>query len=67
MASRTRDARIIAAVPCPVCGAGVGVRCRNPVPHDVNRGPVDRRKQPRSLHKERRAEWVASKRRLETL
>lgn len=52
-----RDARIIVAVACPRCGADVGERCRNPVPHQRRRGPEDRRRQPRCCHTERRRAW----------
>lgn len=61
LASKTRDARVIAAVACPVCKAGPGDGCRNPVPHQPWRGPVDRRPQPVRPHSARRAAWVASK------
>jgi len=61
MASKTRDARVIAAVACPTCGARAGEPCRNPVPHQTIRGPEDRRAQPVRPHIERRAEWVATK------
>jgi len=62
MASSTRDARVIAAVPCPRCGAAVGQPCRNPVPHQAARGPVDKRAQPMRTHSERRLEWQEWKR-----
>lgn len=61
MASKTRDDRVIAAVACPTCGARAGERCRNPVPHQAWRGPVDRRAQPLRPHIERRAEWVSKR------
>jgi hypothetical protein len=57
MASRTRDQRVIAAVPCPRCGAARGQPCRNPVPHDAGRGLEDRRAQPQRTHPERRIDW----------
>ena len=62
MASKHRDEKIIAAVPCPLCGAGTGERCRNPIPHQQRRGPEDRRPQPARSHNERRLAWVDSKR-----
>jgi len=62
MASITRDARIIAAVACPRCGAAAGEPCRNPVPHQQWRGRQDRRRQPVRPHNERRLAWVDSKR-----
>jgi hypothetical protein len=62
MASRTRDARVISAVPCPRCGVPAGTPCRNPVPHQAVRGPEDRRQQPIRPHSERRALWVEGKR-----
>ena len=62
MASRTRDLRVIAAVPCPKCGAAIGQPCRNPVPHDAQRGPVDHRAQPQRTHPERRLDWQEWKR-----
>jgi len=61
MASKTRDSRVIAAVACPLCGARAGEPCRNPVPHQRQRGPIDRRPQPTRPHIERRAEWVRLK------
>jgi len=61
MASKTRDARVIAAVGCPLCGAVVAEPCRNPIPHQRQRGPEDRRAQPMRPHIERRAEWVRAK------
>jgi hypothetical protein len=57
MASSTREARVIAAVPCPLCGVPAGTPCRNPVPHQVARGPEDRRAQPVRAHAERRELW----------
>jgi hypothetical protein len=62
MASRTRDERVVAAVPCPRCGARAGEACHNPVPHQTWRGQQDRRAQPLRPHSERRAAWVQSKR-----
>src|SRR5215472_15319960 len=61
MASKTRDARIIAAVACPQCGACVGKQCRNPIPHQQSRGAVDRRAQPMHPHRDRRDVWVRTK------
>lgn len=61
MASRTRDQRIVAAVPCPLCGAVAGQPCRNPVPHQQQRGPKDRRRQPMRPHTARRVAWVGWK------
>jgi hypothetical protein len=57
MASATREARIIDAVPCPRCKAAIGEYCRNPVPHQAARGPQDRRAQPTRCHTERRTAW----------
>ena len=61
MASKTRDARVIAAVACPECGAQIGQPCRNPIPHQTMRGLEDRRAQPLRPHIERRAEWLRTK------
>jgi hypothetical protein len=52
--SKTLYARIIAAVPCPLCGAAIGERCRNPIAHQQHRGPEDHRAQPLREHLERR-------------
>ncbi len=57
MPTDTRQIRIIAAVACPLCGAGAGERCRNPIPHQTHRGPQDRRPQPIRVHAERRRAW----------
>lgn len=57
-----RGMKVIAAVPCPRCGARPGERCRNPVAHQNNRGPDDRREQPIRPHNERRAAWSDAKR-----
>ena len=61
MASPHRDAKIIAAVPCPECGARMGEPCRNPIAHQPARGPQDRRPQPLRPHNPRRLAWVESK------
>lgn len=58
MASLSRDIRVIAAVPCPLCKAPAGERCRNPYAHQWQRGPEDRRRQPIRPHNERRAAWI---------
>ena len=62
MPTDTRDRRVVAAVPCPRCGAGVGEPCRNPIPHQQVRGPADHRPQPARTHAERRQDWLAWKR-----
>jgi hypothetical protein len=56
--SNSRDVRIVASVPCPVCKAQVGERCRNPYAHQQGRGPEDRRPQPAGPHTERRMAWI---------
>lgn len=69
MASKTRDDRVIALVPCPRCGARKGEPCKNPVPHQMRRVEhghwhdtlEDRRAQPVRPHSERRALWVMAK------
>lgn len=45
MPGANRETRIIAAVPCPACGAAINQRCRG-----ITR-----------VHNERRAAWVAAK------
>lgn len=59
MASKHRDEKVIASVPCPECGALAGEPCRNPVPHQRQRGPQDRRAQPMRPHTSRRVAWVS--------
>lgn len=61
MASKSRDERIIASVACPICGASIGEKCKNPIPHQQYRGTIDLRKQPMHPHKERRDVWVRYK------
>lgn len=65
MASSTRDARVVAAVSCPLCGAGPGERCKNPVAHQAHRGPQNHRSQPMRPHNERRLAWSNAKRGIE--
>ncbi len=58
----TREAAILAAVPCAACGAPIGQRCREGVaPHDSRRGIEDLRPFLDRTHSERRAEWIAAK------
>lgn len=59
-----RDRAVIAAVACPRCRAKPGEPCRNPVRHQSNRGPEDRRQQPTRPHSERRAAWSDAKRKV---
>lgn len=60
--SDRRDAKVVAAVACPKCGAQAGQPCRNPIGHDFARGPQDHRPQPLRPHSDRRAAWSESKR-----
>lgn len=62
MASKHREENIVAALACPHCHAQAGERCRNPVSHQTERGPEDRRAQPLRCHAERRAAWEEGKR-----
>jgi hypothetical protein len=63
MASATREPRIRAAVPCPICGAAIGQPCRaGRYPHDPRNGPVDKRPALMRAHDERRQAWQARKR-----
>ena len=57
-----RDAKVIATVACPRCGAAIGQPCRNPIAHDARRGPDDHRAQPIRPHSERRVIWSERKR-----
>lgn len=57
-----RDAKVIATVACPRCGASAGHPCRNPIPHQAHRGADDHRDQPMRPHSERRVAWVDHKR-----
>lgn len=57
-----RDQKVIAAVACPRCGAAAGQPCRNPIPHDAQRGREDHRAQPIRPHSERRVLWSDHKR-----
>jgi hypothetical protein len=59
---QAREAAIMAAIPCPVCGAQTNKRCRvGTQPHDAGRGIEDLRPQLAVVHRERRAAWVATK------
>ena len=51
MGSRTREQRIIAAVPCPECGAAVGELCRQ------RRELLQRERGRPILHTARRIDW----------
>jgi hypothetical protein len=63
MPSDTREQRIRASVPCPICGVGKHQPCRQGrYPHDARNGPVDKRPLLRRAHDERRQEWQAYKR-----
>jgi hypothetical protein len=58
----TREPRIRAAVPCPVCGAAIGEACRQGrYPHDARNGAEDRRPLLHRAHQERRAAWLDAK------
>lgn len=67
MSSDTRETRIVSAVACPRCGVGIGERCHNPIPHQKQRGPEDRREQPARCHTERRKAWQTKRDNLECL
>ena len=59
MASKHREQKIIASVPCPVCGARIGELCRQratTLDRSLAQGgrPL--------LHTERRLEWERTKR-----
>lgn len=56
-----RNAKVIAAVACPRCGAQAGKPCRNPIQHQAMRGPQDHRAQHARPHNERRCAWVEAK------
>jgi hypothetical protein len=63
MPTDTREARTRAAVPCPLCGAGIGQPCRaGAATHDTRRGGEDRRAILHRAHQERREAWYAHKR-----
>ena len=63
MPTDTREPRIRATVPCPLCGAPLGAPCRaSRYPHDPRHGPEDRRPVLHRAHQERRAAWLAWKR-----
>lgn len=67
MSTDTREPRIRAAVPCPLCGAGINQPCHQVnSPHNTLRGPEDRR--PGAVrplgrsHTDRRLAWQEYKR-----
>ena len=63
MSQDTREPRIRAAVPCPLCGAPIGQPCRKGIhPHDARRGARDLRPVMLRAHQERRDAWLQWKR-----
>jgi len=58
MPSATREERIRAAVPYPLCGAPIGRPCRaGTAPHDARREATDLRPILDRVHNDRRAAW----------